>query len=434
MPRGLKKADATDAPRLVAAVTYATFKGFMAHEVLGKYARMFRGFDLAFERLLVASGPGGRRPLDRSAPHLPRTVPSAAATAQHGDGGSAAAAPPGVTKPALLAFFEDFEPHSDPEFVSRLFDVWDVDGRGVILRDEFRRLLVNFARLHVERIQPLPAPPRHRAPSIFPGRFLLTMAPRGEPYPRGSFAQSGSVELAPAPMADLIAARAAAAALARSGKPRTYSMAAQVLAIDERTTSELLEVLEMPPPPPSRKPSSAAGAPAVEPAPASASSNATRVVANPLTAGAPRDVAIAPGPEAPPRSAAGAAVSEWGAGRPPVRLSSVSLILGAIAGSSSSSSAAGGADPESLRAAAALQVLYPPGINPRGWRAAGIRLMRLAYVTLLFDAVVLFNTVAILVELSLASDDPAGSPYAAAVAAMVIVQYAMLLMFIVCAA
>jgi hypothetical protein len=113
-------------------------------------------------------------------------------------------------------------------------------------------------------------------------------------------------------------------------------------------------------------------------------------------------------------------VADWG-GHTATELSSASLVQ-AVARSSHTA----GLSP----ASGSVGQAYPPGISPLGWRAWGIRVMRLTPITLLFDAVVLLNTVAILVELSLATDGPA-QQYGRVVSAMVIVQYAMLLAFLV---
>jgi hypothetical protein len=103
---------------LTLAVTYSTFREEMKEEVITKYKRAFKGFDMAFYELAT---PG-------------------------------AAARPGtetLKRPAFVTFFGCLRPDIAADAAGKLFDVFDGDRRGEIDYREFRRLLLNFGRLRI---------------------------------------------------------------------------------------------------------------------------------------------------------------------------------------------------------------------------------------------------------------------------------------------
>jgi hypothetical protein len=125
---------------LVLAVTYSEFKELMKDEVIVKYARMFRGFDMAFEALLeqqrTTRGSGANNN-------------SAVAAVASDEGGNE----PGLRKEEVVAFFACFRPKLDAGVAARFFDVFDSDKRGMIYKKEFRRLLLNFGRIGVRAVR-----------------------------------------------------------------------------------------------------------------------------------------------------------------------------------------------------------------------------------------------------------------------------------------
>lgn len=136
---------------LTLAVTYTTFKNLMAEEVLAKYTRIFAGCDLAFYELVPgavgvsvggATLPREARPPRGAAPQ-PCAVSIPASPSPSGIG---------LSKADFAVFFSRLRPDVEPEFTARVFDVFDHDGRGEVYRLEFRRLVLCFGKVKVQRI------------------------------------------------------------------------------------------------------------------------------------------------------------------------------------------------------------------------------------------------------------------------------------------
>ena len=211
---------------LTLAVANGAFKMHMEAEVLHKYQRMLEGCAMAFDELAAGGGGRGRaaeegtpyrppasatdgakvvmngmaraastvelRPRTRSPSPPPPPTAAAAATA------TGPTPPPPTThcirRDDFVRFYGLLRPRVPPVVAGAFFDVFDTDRRGVLFVDEFQRLLLSFAPLEVRArrgavaaaaaAQPTPAPAAPptaplRAPSALSQLPLRTVIERG---------------------------------------------------------------------------------------------------------------------------------------------------------------------------------------------------------------------------------------------------------------
>lgn len=136
---------------LTLAVSYSAYKHQTKVKIIHKYEVMMSGFDAAFWRLVL--------PASTPVPTSARTggsLTDADLRASTGAGGGRPSVDledrrgPGLRRSDWLAFYRVLRPDLDQELVGHLFDVMDGDGRGLIFRQEFRRLMLHFSRLQAE--------------------------------------------------------------------------------------------------------------------------------------------------------------------------------------------------------------------------------------------------------------------------------------------